>query len=331
MTFDPDDEFAGPATFAYTVDDQQGHTVAGAVTIEVLAPSNRPPTATDATLDVEAGIPTNVDLAALASDPDPGDTLTFTSSEPAEGAVQLAVDGPAVRATAALDQAGRTDSFQYTVTDSAGQAATATVTLRVVPPSAPPPVAQADSATTNQGAAVAVAVLANDIDPLGQGLTVAATGASDAGATTTDGQSVTFTPRADFFGTTSFLYRVRDGANSAERESEGQVTVTVIGQPAAPGSPSAVAGNATATVNWAAPASNGAPIDDYELRIGEGASVSVGAATGYTWTGLTNGQPVQFSVRAHNSAGWGPWSGSSAPVDARHRAEPPSGTVGAVR
>ena len=314
VTFDPDDEFAGPATFAYTVDDQQGHTVAGAVTIEVLAPSNRPPTATDATLDVEAGIPTNVDLAALASDPDPGDTLTFTSSAPADGAVQLAVDGAAVQATAAIDQAGQTDSFQYTVTDSAGQAATATVTLRVVAPSAPPPVAQADSATTNQGTAVTVAVLANDIDPLGQGLTVAATGASDAGEATTDGQSATFTPRADFFGTTSFLYRVRDGANSAERESEGQVTVTVIGLPAAPGSPNAVAGNATATVNWAAPAANGAPIDDYELRIGEGSSVSVGAATGYTWTGLTNGQPVQFSVRAHNSAGWGPWSGSSAPI-----------------
>ena len=314
VTFDPDDEFAGPATFAYTVDDQQGHTVAGAVTIEVLAPSNRPPTATDATLDVEAGIPTNVDLAALASDPDPGDTLSFTTSEPADGAVQLTVDGPAVQATASLDQAGQTDSFQYTVTDSAGQSATATVSLQVVPPSAPPPVAQADSATTNQGAAVGVAVLANDIDPLGQGLTVAAVGASDAGEATTDGQSVTFTPRADFFGTSSFLYRVRDGANGAERESEGQVTVTVIGAPAAPGSPSAVAGNATATVNWAAPASNGAPIDDYELSIGEGATVSVGAATGYTWSGLTNGQPVQFSVRAHNSAGWGPWSGPSAPI-----------------
>ena len=26
---------------------------------------------------------------------------------------------------------------------------------------------------------------------------------------------------------------------------------------------------------------------------------------------MTNGQPVSFSVRAHNSAGWGPWSGPS--------------------
>ena len=122
---------------------------------------------------------------------------------------------------------------------------------------------------------------------------------------------MTFTPNPDFFGTTSFIYRVRDGANVASRESEAQVNVTVIGQPSAPGSPIAVAGNAQATVNWAAPPSNGAPIDSYELRIGDGAGQAVGTQTGYTWTGLTNGQPVQFSVRAHNSAGWGPWSGPS--------------------
>ena len=47
VSFDPDDDFAGLASFAYTVDDQQGHSVAGAVTVDVLPPSNRPPTATD--------------------------------------------------------------------------------------------------------------------------------------------------------------------------------------------------------------------------------------------------------------------------------------------
>ena len=281
------------------------------MTVEVLAPSNQAPTAGDGALDVEAGVPTNIDLTALASAPDPGDTHRFTTTPPSEGAVQLSADGSTVQASAAVDQAGRTDSFQYTVTDSAGQSATATVALRVVEPSAPPPVAQADVATTNQGAAVAVPVLGNDIDPLGQGLTVTAAGVTDAGDVSTDGQGVTFTPRADFFGTATFIYRVEDRAG---REAEGQVAVTVIGQPSAPGTPNAVAGNGTATVNWSAPAANGAPIDDYELRIGEGGGQSVGATTGFTWNGLTNGQAVQFSVRAHNSAGWGPWSGASAPI-----------------
>ncbi|MET0325053.1 MAG: fibronectin type III domain-containing protein, partial [Ilumatobacteraceae bacterium] len=55
------------------------------------------------------------------------------------------------------------------------------------------------------------------------------------------------------------------------------------------------------------------PIDSYELQA-NGATQALGMQTGFTWTGLTNGQPVQFIVRAHNSAGWGPWSGASAPV-----------------
>ncbi len=78
-----------------------------------------------------------------------------------------------------------------------------------------------------------------------------------------------------------------------------------------PGTPVAREGNATATINWSAPPSNGAPIDDYELRVDGGESRSTGTATAYTWSGLTNGTPVSFSVRAHNAAGWGPWSGSS--------------------
>ena len=33
-----------------------------------------------------------------------------------------------------------------------------------------------------------------------------------------------------------------------------------------------------------------------------------------TVTGLTNGRPYRFSVRALNGSGWGPWSAWSAPV-----------------
>ncbi len=311
VSFDPDDGFTGPATFAFSVDDQEGHVVAGSVTVDVLAPSNRPPTATDGSFAVEAGVPTNIDLSSLVTDPDPDDTLRYTIDGPAQGIVALALADATVQASASLDRGEQTDSFTYTVTDAAGESASASVTLTVTPPSAPPPEARADAATTNQDQPVTVAVLGNDIDPLGQGLRVVAVSAVDAGTAGTDGGQVTFAPAPGFFGATSFTYRVRDGANVASRESEAQVAITVIGQPSAPGSPIAVAGNAQATVNWAAPSSNGAPIDDYEIRIGEGEARSVGNQTGYTWTGLTNGAGISFNVRAHNSAGWGPWSAPS--------------------
>ncbi len=314
VRFDPDDRFAGRATFSYTADDQKGHIVAGSVTVNVLPPSNRPPKATDAELEVQVGRPTNIDLSALVSDPDPGETFRFSITRAAEGVVQLRADGSTVRATAALEQAGRTDSFRYTVTDSGGASATGTVTLTVAAPDSPPPQARPDTITTNQATPVTVDVLANDIDPLGEGLTVVAVGASNGGTASTDGRRVTFSPSSDFFGTTTFQYRIRDGSDIPGRESEAQVRVNVIGRPSAPGSPSALAGNATATVNWTAPAANGAPIDNYEIRIGEGTEQSIGNTTGYTWSGLTNGEAVQFSVRAHNSAGWGDWSGPSPTV-----------------
>jgi len=317
VMFVPDDDFTGLASFSYSVDDQQGHTVAGAVTIDVLAPANRPPVAEDTVLRVEAGTPTNIDLAALVEDPDPNDTLRFAISEPAQGVVSLQQSGEGgavVRATAPIDASDTTDSFEFTVTDAAGESDTATVSLTVTAPSAPPPQARNDEATTNQGEAVTVDVLGNDIDPLGRGLRVTEVGATPAGQATTDGRTVTFTPNPDFFGQTSFVYRVRDGADSPEREAEAKVAVTVIGRPSAPGTPVAREGNATATITWAAPPSNGAPIDNYELRIEGGESREVGTATGYTWNGLTNGVAVSFSVRAHNSAGWGPWSAPSQPV-----------------
>ncbi len=311
VRFNPDDRFAGRATFSYTADDQKGHIVAGSVAVDVLPPSNRPPTAADTEVEVQAGRATNIDLSALVTDPDPGETFRFSTTAAESGVVQLRRDGATVRATAAIDDAGQTDSFRYTVTDAGGESATATVNLTVAAPDAPPPQARPDTATTNQATPVTVAVLANDIDPLGQGLTVTSVGGADGGTASTDGRQVTFSPTSDFFGTTTFRYRVRDGADVAQRESEAQVTVNVIGRPSAPGSPTAVAGNATATVTWAAPAANGAPIDDYQIRIGEGDGQSIGNTTGFTWTGLTNGEGVQFSVRARNVAGWGPWSGPS--------------------
>ena len=85
MSFDPDDDFAGIASFAYSVDDQQGHSVAGALSVEVLPPTNRPPVAADTILTVEAGTPLTIDLAALVTDPDPNDTFSFSVTGPQVG------------------------------------------------------------------------------------------------------------------------------------------------------------------------------------------------------------------------------------------------------
>ena len=180
----------------------------------------------------------------------------------------LAADGSTVVATAPLEGTDTTDSFQYTVTDAAGEAATATVSLTVTAPAAPPPQAQGDQATTNQGQAVTVAVLGNDLDPLGRGLTVTSVGATPgrvgddrrqqrhvhARTPTSSGRRRSSTASATAPTPPAARPRRRSPSpSSASRRHRAR--------------PIAREGNATATVTWAAPPSNGAPIDDYELRI----------------------------------------------------------------
>jgi hypothetical protein len=89
------------------------------------------------------------------------------------------------------------------------------------------PVATDDAATTNEDNAVSINVRANDTDANGDTLTVSIVTAPPAAAGTAvvaANQTITFTPAANFNGSTSFTYRANDGvANS----NNATVSVTV--------------------------------------------------------------------------------------------------------
>ena len=144
--------------------------VAGSVTVNVLPPSNRPPTATAPRSRSPPGGRPNVDLSALVTDPDPGDTLQFASTR--GGGRRRCGCAPTARRSGrrpGSTQAGRTDSFGYTVTDSARRVGDGHRDAHRHRADAPPPQARPDTATTNQATPVTIAVLANDIDPSARG------------------------------------------------------------------------------------------------------------------------------------------------------------------
>jgi hypothetical protein len=101
------------------------------------------------------------------------------------------------------------DSFVYQVSDGS-LVATATVTVTVNNVNQAP-LANPDTAATADGVAVNIAVLANDSDPDGDGLTVVSVTAPSAGTATTDGATVTYTPSGPAYsGTIPFSYTVCD-------------------------------------------------------------------------------------------------------------------------
>ncbi len=314
LTFTPDAGFAGVASFSYLVDDQNGHNVSGIVEITVRPPDNTPPTAIDGEAQAEAGLDTPIALSQFVEDPDltVGDELTFEIDPRGAPAT---VRGDAVVVSPSIDATGAAYEIAYTVTDRTGAAASAVLRVTVSEPNVPPPTAVADSARTTQGVAVGVPALANDVDPLGRGLTIIGANVTDgSGSASVSGGTVVYEPAASYFGAATVTYTVQDARGTANGTATGTISVTVIGRPGTPTTPQATADNATATVTWGLPPANGAPITGVELETDAGSTISLGAASSHTLNGLVNGRPYRFRVRAQNEAGWSEWSGWSAAV-----------------
>jgi hypothetical protein len=99
------------------------------------------------------------------------------------------------------------------------------------------------------------------------------------------------------------------------------VVLRAAGPPTAPGAPTAVnatAGNASATVSWAAPPSGNSPITSYTVTpyigtVAQPPTTITGSppATGTAITGLTNATAYTFTVSATNAVGAGPASAAS--------------------
>ncbi len=87
--------------------------------------------------------------------------------------------------------------------------------------------------------------------------------------------------------------------------------VTPAGVPRAPGTPVAVAGDASAALSWSRPSDNGRPLTGFTITPRDGTralpAVTVGpTTTTATIAGLTNGTSYTFDVRATNGAGTSP-------------------------
>ena len=228
VSFTPDADFNGSTEFTYVAGNSTGAQATATVTVNVSA-VNDPPTGVADTFTVVEGTTANR-LDVLSNDsiaPDTGETLTVTAAQSSTGAtVVVSSDSLAVDYTPATGFTG-TDTFTYTVSDGTESVTvTSTVTVNTAND---PPTAVDDSFTIDEDTSEdEYDVLSNDTrDADNESFVIDSVGTPSEGGSariSADGLQFFYTPAADFFGTETVSYTIRDTGGGL---ATGNVTFTV--------------------------------------------------------------------------------------------------------
>ncbi|MCP4361462.1 MAG: tandem-95 repeat protein, partial [Chloroflexi bacterium] len=223
LTYVPDADFNGSDSFTFQVDDGLAGSNVATVNITV-NPDNDAPVALDDSAATSENLAVNIDVQANDSagpaDEDPSLTTTSVTT-PANGTAVIETDGTITYTPDAAFNGS--DSFSYTVCDSGGLCNTATVDVTVNADNSAP-VANDDSAATNEATAVTIDVLFNDSDVDGDSLSLESVTQPVSGTAVISGTMVVYTPTVGFSGSDSFTYTVSDGNGGSDTAT---VTVTV--------------------------------------------------------------------------------------------------------
>ncbi|MFG0286803.1 MAG: Ig-like domain-containing protein [Rhodopirellula sp. JB044] len=260
VTFTPATDFVGTAEFTYRVSGPGGVQETVPVTVTVTG-TNDPPVGVDDTFIVDADSSNNsLDvLANEASTAEEGETLTVTGvTTPSNGgSVTIASDGLSVNYTPPASFVG-TVTFEYTLSDGTSTD-TVSVTVTVNPTDNPPTAnddtfpASGDPAINEDAAQASYDVLANDTrDTDNQAFEITAVGTPSAGGTVSignNGSTLLYQPAANFNGTETVTYTIRDtGGGLATATATFVVTSVNDAPPISAGSITLVKGSTAQTV-----------------------------------------------------------------------------------
>lgn len=250
VTYTPNVDFHGTDTFTYTASDGNGDTATGTVTVKVTMVNDIPVTRNTNLTTLED---TTASSTLSASDVD-GDALTYRIvTHSTKGTVTLTNVTTGAYTYTPYPNISGTDTFGFRANDGTADSSVATVRVTIVPVN-DMPVAANDAATTEEDKAITIPVLANDTDIDGDALSVVSTTQGANGTVTATGDTVRYTPKANFYGPDTFIYMVSDKNGGT---STGTVSITVTAVNDAP-----VAHNGTLTATKDMVASGTLSADD---------------------------------------------------------------------
>ena len=276
LSFTPDSGFTGQTSVTFTVADGTGSDALSAtLTLPIVVDSstNKPPTFTPTEVTVAPGEgAVTANLAAMTTDPDPSDKLSFQAG-PAPKGFDISLSGSTLSVKAA-DKAteGTTGSVPITVSDGVNPPVSASLPVRVSASTKPLMTTAPINLESRNGEAVSTDVSAAVSNPFpDKPITLSGTPTitSGEGTVSASGTTVTITPNAGFHGTITAQYKVLDSTGSESRAVTGTITVQVGG--VAPTAPSgltvAPAGATSARVSWTDGSANGSPITGYKVSV----------------------------------------------------------------
>ena len=248
LTYTPAANFVGTATFTYEVVNNLDPDEA-TFSIDITSVDDTPTAVDDTVTLVEDGGQT--DITVLANDHDGLNGSGLPLGNGADGALRIVAIGalnPPAAGTVTVPGLGSisateityqpalnfngTATVTYTIRDdnsSTSGSDTATLTITVTPVD-DTPTAVNDSYTTNEDTTLVISDLTgNDtgIDGAVRVVGVTTTGTNGAVTINSDTQ-VTYVPNANFNGTDSFVYTVRDDADATSSTATATVTITVV-------------------------------------------------------------------------------------------------------
>ena len=291
-------------TIFYSMQDSAGAASGSQLLITVTGVNDGPTAANDTALIAKNSGPVTLNVLANDIDPDAGDTKSVLSLDTTgtQGTVTIAPGGGNVVYTVGTafqylaEGETATDTFSYTMKDTAGVTSTAQVTVTISGTNnAPTAVADTASATEN-GAAISINVLANDTDAdIGDTrkvLSVDNTGTVGLASVASGGGSVTYTIGSAFQSlaagvqaTDTFTYTMADSGGA---QSTASVTVTVTGINDAP----------IAVANTATVQEDGGPVtlnvlaNDIDVDAGDTLSLFSLTTTGLKGTAVMDGSNI---------------------------------------
>ena len=171
--------------------------------------TNGAPIGTVDTASVAPGAEVIVPVLLNDSDPEGSPLAIVGVTQPTTGGTVTVRPDGTLSVVADAGFVGTLD-FTYTITDPEGETAIVDVSVTV---NGAAPTAVADVTAIAEGTTTSIAVLGNDLDPSGTGLTVTSvTGAGTAGTATIEADgTITFVPTAGFTGPVQLTYEVING------------------------------------------------------------------------------------------------------------------------